>query len=110
MWSLSLVSITEELIEWKSSGSGSRKPRLTSVGIRCADHATPSIRQSWIYNHTVYNRLNNFYPYEQFDFHQYLQANVRTLTRIRLKPYTSNFLAINIGLYTYHSILYNQSY
>jgi hypothetical protein len=24
---LSLVSITEELLEWKSSGSGSRKPR-----------------------------------------------------------------------------------
>jgi hypothetical protein len=26
---LSLVTITEELLEWKSSGSGSRKPRLT---------------------------------------------------------------------------------
>jgi hypothetical protein len=26
---LSLVRITEELLEWKSSGSGSRKPRLT---------------------------------------------------------------------------------
>jgi hypothetical protein len=25
---LSLVRITEELLEWKSSGSGSRKPRL----------------------------------------------------------------------------------
>jgi hypothetical protein len=37
---LSLVSITEELLEWKSSGSGSRKPRLKAVGIRCADHAT----------------------------------------------------------------------
>jgi hypothetical protein len=24
---LSIVSITEELLEWKSSGSGSRKPR-----------------------------------------------------------------------------------
>jgi hypothetical protein len=39
------VSITEELLEWKSSGSGSRKSRLTAVGIRCADHATPSIRK-----------------------------------------------------------------
>jgi hypothetical protein len=43
---VSLVSITEELIEWQSSGSGSRKPRLLAVGIRCADHATPSIRKS----------------------------------------------------------------
>jgi hypothetical protein len=25
----------------------SRKPILTAVGIRCADHATPSIRKSW---------------------------------------------------------------
>jgi hypothetical protein len=33
----SLVSITEELLEWKSSGSGSRKLRLTAVGIRCVD-------------------------------------------------------------------------
>jgi hypothetical protein len=32
---LSLVRITMEL----SSGSGSREPRLTAVGIRCADHA-----------------------------------------------------------------------
>jgi hypothetical protein len=42
-----LVRITEELLEWKSSGSGSRNPRLTAVGIRCADHATHSIRKSW---------------------------------------------------------------
>jgi hypothetical protein len=39
---LSLTSITEELLEWKGSGSGSRKSRLTAVGIRCADQATPS--------------------------------------------------------------------
>jgi hypothetical protein len=44
---LSLVSITEELLEWKSSGSGSRKQRLTAMGIRRADHTTPSIRKSW---------------------------------------------------------------
>jgi hypothetical protein len=44
---LSLVSITVELLQWKSSGSGYRKSRLTAVGIRCADHATPSIRKSW---------------------------------------------------------------
>jgi hypothetical protein len=24
-----------------------RKPNLTAMGIRCADHATPSIRKSW---------------------------------------------------------------
>jgi hypothetical protein len=36
---LSLVRITEELFEWKSSGSSSRKLRLTAVGICCADHA-----------------------------------------------------------------------
>jgi hypothetical protein len=40
------VSITEELLEWECSGSGSRKSRLTAVGIRCADHATPSIRRN----------------------------------------------------------------
>jgi hypothetical protein len=44
---LNLVSITEALLEWKSRGSGSRKPILTAVGIRYAYHATPSIRKSW---------------------------------------------------------------
>jgi hypothetical protein len=29
---LSLVRITEELLEWESSGSGSRKPRLRPWG------------------------------------------------------------------------------
>jgi hypothetical protein len=33
MGSLSLVSIAEELLEWKSSGSVSREPRLKAVGI-----------------------------------------------------------------------------
>jgi hypothetical protein len=41
------LSITEELLEWKSSAFGSWKPRLTAVGIHCADHATPSNRKSW---------------------------------------------------------------
>jgi hypothetical protein len=40
---LSLVSKTEELLEYKNSGSGSIQPRLKTVGIRCADHAIPSI-------------------------------------------------------------------
>jgi hypothetical protein len=40
---LSLMSMTEELLEWKSSGSGSRKSRLTAMGISCTDHTTPSI-------------------------------------------------------------------
>jgi hypothetical protein len=32
------LRITEELLEWKSSGSESRKARFTAVGIRYADH------------------------------------------------------------------------
>jgi hypothetical protein len=40
---LNLVRITEELLEWKSSGSGSIKPGLKAAGICCAYHATPSI-------------------------------------------------------------------
>jgi hypothetical protein len=43
---LSLVRITEELLEMKCSYSGSRKPILTALGIRYSDHATPSIRKS----------------------------------------------------------------
>jgi hypothetical protein len=42
---LSLIIINEELLKWKSSRSGSRKPRLTAVEIRCSDHVTPSIRK-----------------------------------------------------------------
>jgi hypothetical protein len=42
---LSLMSLIEELLEWKSRGCRSRKPRLMAVGIRCADHPTPSIRK-----------------------------------------------------------------
>jgi hypothetical protein len=38
---LILLSITEELLEWKSSVSGSRKSRLTAVGIRCVDTLYP---------------------------------------------------------------------
>jgi hypothetical protein len=43
---LSLVSNTEELLEKKNSGSG-LDGENTAVGIRCADHATPSIHKSW---------------------------------------------------------------
>jgi hypothetical protein len=38
---LSLVRSTEKLHEQKSSGSRSRKQRLTAVGNRCADHVIP---------------------------------------------------------------------
>jgi hypothetical protein len=38
---VSLVRSIEELLEQKGSGSRSRKQRLTAVGTRCADHATP---------------------------------------------------------------------
>jgi hypothetical protein len=41
------VRTIEVLLEWKSSGSSLEKPRLTAVGIRCADHATPSTRKGW---------------------------------------------------------------
>jgi hypothetical protein len=41
---LSLISITEKLLELKSSGYGSRKPTLTAVGIRCYEwDSNPSI-------------------------------------------------------------------
>jgi hypothetical protein len=46
---LTLVRITEEVLESRSSGFGSRKLRLTAVEIRCADHTTPSIRKSCHY-------------------------------------------------------------
>jgi hypothetical protein len=42
---LSLVRSIEELLEQKSSGSRSRKQRLTAVGTRCADHVTPLYAQ-----------------------------------------------------------------
>jgi hypothetical protein len=38
---VSLVRSIEELLEQNSSGSRSRKQRLTAVGTRCADHVTP---------------------------------------------------------------------
>jgi hypothetical protein len=43
---LSLVRITEELLEWNSSGS-SHENRINGRGIRCADHMTLSIRKTW---------------------------------------------------------------
>jgi hypothetical protein len=36
-----------QLLQWKSSDSGSIKWRLTPVEIRRADHATPSTCNSW---------------------------------------------------------------
>jgi hypothetical protein len=42
---LGLVRITEELLEWKGSGFGSRKRRLTATGMRCADQATLFIKK-----------------------------------------------------------------
>jgi hypothetical protein len=41
------VRTIEELFEWESSDSGLEKPRITAVGIRCADHATPSTSKGW---------------------------------------------------------------
>jgi hypothetical protein len=41
---LSLVRITEELLEWISSGSG-QENQINGRGIRCAGHTTPSIRK-----------------------------------------------------------------
>jgi hypothetical protein len=43
---LRIVNVTEEILEWKNSGSGSRNSKLTAVGIRRSDNATPSIRKS----------------------------------------------------------------
>jgi hypothetical protein len=37
---LSLVRVIEELLEWKSSGSG-QENRINGPGICCADHANP---------------------------------------------------------------------
>jgi len=44
---LSLVSSIEELLELKSSGSRSRKQRLTAVGTRWLTTWHPSIRKIW---------------------------------------------------------------
>jgi hypothetical protein len=54
---LSCVRITEELLYWKSSGSWSRKSRLTAVGIRCAHHAIPSIRKSWNFHTPIHPNI-----------------------------------------------------
>jgi hypothetical protein len=43
---LNLVSTIDELLERKSSGFG-LEIENTAVGIRRADHVTPSIRKSW---------------------------------------------------------------
>jgi hypothetical protein len=44
---LSLVRITENLFEWKYSGSCPGKSRLTAAGIRWTDHSTLSTRKRW---------------------------------------------------------------
>jgi hypothetical protein len=41
---LSLVRKNEELLQWKSSGSG-QENRINGRGIRCADQTTPFIRK-----------------------------------------------------------------
>jgi hypothetical protein len=46
---LSLVRTTEELLGRNSSGSGQENRDQRPGGIRCADHARPSIRKSWHY-------------------------------------------------------------
>jgi hypothetical protein len=43
---LSLLSTIKELLERKSSGSRSRKPRLRLLGICCTDYATPLYPQN----------------------------------------------------------------
>jgi hypothetical protein len=38
---------TKELLGRKRSGSGLENREITALGIRCPDHATPSIPKSW---------------------------------------------------------------
>jgi hypothetical protein len=65
---LSLVSITEELLERKSRGSGCRKPRLTAVRIRFADHAIPSIRTNFADNWRSLDRYSLRTKATEFSF------------------------------------------
>jgi hypothetical protein len=44
---LGFVRTIGELLEWQSSRLRSRKPRLTAVGIRCADQATLYPSKGW---------------------------------------------------------------
>jgi hypothetical protein len=43
------VRTAEEATRGKKKRLRSRKPRITTVGIRCADHATPCLQKSWHY-------------------------------------------------------------
>jgi hypothetical protein len=51
LWNFNLTLLTfstsPEEFSYLFIHSRSRKPKLTAVGIRCADHATPSIRKGW---------------------------------------------------------------
>jgi hypothetical protein len=61
---LSLVNISDEPLEQKSSGSESRRSRSRAVGICYADHATPSIStkatefSSFIVQSSQYENIN----------------------------------------------------
>jgi hypothetical protein len=62
------VRTTEELLERKGSGSSLEKPRLTTAVIRCADHATPSVRKS---RHYFVNKRRSLGQYSSLADHSH---------------------------------------